>query len=359
MGLYCYKWWPPNSQKCNCRDDQERNGALCYPKCKPGYSNFGCCLCQPEGGPRIVLTAFQRDSCFNRKYSSWNRLFNYIEQKYIEYKNTKPQKLFMIQTFFQAPSDASGTVKQIFSQLESQPYGIARRANANYYVAEYLKDKGFAPNISMVDDAGSDSVYLKNIVEENARKIYSQSDLLNLPVNRYPFVGSHDSATGYSGDNLRVNAELKIPTVVAQSLNFLDQYTLGGIRFFDCRIDFFRSETSRKLGLDPNHLLFQHTVPLEYVKDDQNFRNLLNKCIQDQQIILIYFSHSDYKEEAKNYIINFMNINYKNNSFCIEDINQLNQSMKYYKDKEQYILYYCDDQNNLLIDNWVSSITCI
>ena len=29
--------------KGNC----QKNGAIVYPKCKPGYHNFGCCICRP------------------------------------------------------------------------------------------------------------------------------------------------------------------------------------------------------------------------------------------------------------------------------------------------------------------------
>ncbi|MGH6811842.1 MAG: hypothetical protein ACREDM_05665 [Methylocella sp.] len=36
-----------------CETDQgkgncEKNGLIVYPKCKPGYSNFGCCICRPS-----------------------------------------------------------------------------------------------------------------------------------------------------------------------------------------------------------------------------------------------------------------------------------------------------------------------
>ena len=358
MGLYCYKWWPPNSQTCNCRSDQDRNGALCYPKCKPGYNSFGCCLCQPDGGPRIVLTAFQRDSCFNRAYDpSWNRFFKYVDDMYKKYK-TEPEELFMIQTFFQAPTDASGTVKQIFSQLETQPYQIARRANTTYYVTEYFRQKGYSPNISMVDDAGPDSAELARVVKANAIKLYNL-DLNNLALNRYPFVGSHDSATGYKGNNSRVNLTLQTPAVVAQSLSFIDQYRNGGIRFFDCRIDFFRSKTSQNLGLDGKRLLFQHTVPLEYVEDDKNFADLLNQAISDKEIILLSLSHSEYKSDAKTYMMNFFNTRYPNNSFCLQNKGDLKKTMQSYKDKGQYILYYCDDGAELLKDNWDSTITCL
>ena len=31
-----------------CRDDEEMHLALCYPKCRPGYHAFGCCICSPD-----------------------------------------------------------------------------------------------------------------------------------------------------------------------------------------------------------------------------------------------------------------------------------------------------------------------
>ena len=36
-----------NSVK-SCRQDEEMNGGLCYPKCKSGYHAVGCCICSPD-----------------------------------------------------------------------------------------------------------------------------------------------------------------------------------------------------------------------------------------------------------------------------------------------------------------------
>lgn len=47
----------------SCRNDEDRNGALCYPKCRPGYRAVGCCLCEPDGGPGIKVTLGQRQYC--------------------------------------------------------------------------------------------------------------------------------------------------------------------------------------------------------------------------------------------------------------------------------------------------------
>jgi hypothetical protein len=50
-------------QRYQCRPDEDLNGALCYPKCKGGYHAVGCCVCEPDGGPAIKVTAFQRYQC--------------------------------------------------------------------------------------------------------------------------------------------------------------------------------------------------------------------------------------------------------------------------------------------------------
>ena len=64
QGLYCrkseygrgagYAWQPdkPSMQE-RCEEDYgidkcEKYGLIWYPKCKEGYTAFGCCLCRPE-----------------------------------------------------------------------------------------------------------------------------------------------------------------------------------------------------------------------------------------------------------------------------------------------------------------------
>ncbi|KDO22307.1 hypothetical protein SPRG_12769 [Saprolegnia parasitica CBS 223.65] len=43
-----YTLW--NQDKCNAENNGqcEKNGLMWYPKCKPGYHNFGCCICTPD-----------------------------------------------------------------------------------------------------------------------------------------------------------------------------------------------------------------------------------------------------------------------------------------------------------------------
>ncbi|XP_045197915.2 uncharacterized protein LOC123552364 [Mercenaria mercenaria] len=50
-------------QRYRCHSDEERNGALCYPKCKEGYYASGCCICVPHGKQGIELSAEDRKYC--------------------------------------------------------------------------------------------------------------------------------------------------------------------------------------------------------------------------------------------------------------------------------------------------------
>ena len=74
----CYRTWIPvlktSCSGCGCikqnlfdrqtcNGNEEKNGALCYPKCDAGYYPAGCCICEPDGGPGIKTTLFDRQYC--------------------------------------------------------------------------------------------------------------------------------------------------------------------------------------------------------------------------------------------------------------------------------------------------------
>lgn len=47
-----------------CHNDEDKWGGLCYPKCRDGYHNVDCCLCEPNDGPGgIRVNAFKRAFC--------------------------------------------------------------------------------------------------------------------------------------------------------------------------------------------------------------------------------------------------------------------------------------------------------
>ncbi|XP_045202878.2 cubilin homolog [Mercenaria mercenaria] len=50
-------------QRLSCNSTEDKYGSRCYPKCAPGYSPVGCCICEPDGGPGIVQTLAKRQSC--------------------------------------------------------------------------------------------------------------------------------------------------------------------------------------------------------------------------------------------------------------------------------------------------------
>lgn len=49
--------------RLGCREGEEKNGLLCYPKCAPGYHAVGANLCEPDGGPGIKKAAWDRYVC--------------------------------------------------------------------------------------------------------------------------------------------------------------------------------------------------------------------------------------------------------------------------------------------------------
>ena len=40
--------------KCDCHDDEDKYGLMCYPKCHSGYHNVGCCICSPNCPSNMV-----------------------------------------------------------------------------------------------------------------------------------------------------------------------------------------------------------------------------------------------------------------------------------------------------------------
>jgi hypothetical protein len=65
-GTSCWKdtyWrgWGRSALRCNA--DEERNGALCYPLCRAGYSKSTVNICAPNDGAGIKVNIWDRQSC--------------------------------------------------------------------------------------------------------------------------------------------------------------------------------------------------------------------------------------------------------------------------------------------------------
>jgi hypothetical protein len=66
---WCDIWDPflrTQSASWTCKPGEERNGELCYPKCKPGFHNVGCCTCGPDCPPGTVDSGV---SCTKKNFS--------------------------------------------------------------------------------------------------------------------------------------------------------------------------------------------------------------------------------------------------------------------------------------------------
>lgn len=104
--------------------------------------------------------------------------------------------------------------------------------------------------------------------------------LESLPLNRYPFIGSHDSASYMSSYPAGTRT---------QTYNFIDQYNLGGCRYFDIRL---------KMGND-GKLYFNHGVVfLQAVESDDSFIRLIQKCINDNSFIVFILTDEGVKGQT-------------------------------------------------------------
>ena len=50
-------------QRQHCKGNEDKYGALCYPKCRQGYHNVGCCICHPDDGIGIKVSHADRLYC--------------------------------------------------------------------------------------------------------------------------------------------------------------------------------------------------------------------------------------------------------------------------------------------------------
>ena len=76
-------------QRQTCKSNEDKNGALCYPKCKSGYKAKGCCICEPDGGPGIKQTLFNRQYCKADEDKSGALCYPRCKTKIIDGKSVK------------------------------------------------------------------------------------------------------------------------------------------------------------------------------------------------------------------------------------------------------------------------------
>jgi hypothetical protein len=182
--------------------------------------------------------------------------------------------------------------------------------------------------------------------------IDSSKDINDIPLNRYPFLGAHDAATGFDTFSLdyfhRLNGDL--PFVKTQRLNFIDMYNNGGARLFDLRVDIYSGETD---------IRFHHgIIKLQKLNEDESLKNMLLKAVTDKEIVILYMSHFDTSTKeaiAVNFNEYLSNNNILDNSYIIQNVQELNKSLNYYKNRNQYIITVFGD---FLNDNFDPNIGC-
>jgi len=187
------------------------------------------------------------------------------------------------------------------------------------------------------------------LAKNSAKKRYALSrNLEELPLNRYPFIGSHDAATGYPSQFI------SLPFVKTQSLQFLDQYTIGGINFYDLRIDIYSG----------NKLQFKHgPVRLQYVEDDISFYEMLRKAVNDKKLIILYISHYDASTREKisvEFNKYLEKVGLLTFAYTITDISELNKRVNEFLNRNKYIINvfqdYVDDNFNKDIGCFIDTV---
>ncbi len=305
-------------------------------------------------------------SCLGDDRGPWNNLYNYIQNTYYKlYLKDTTNKLIMIQTFFQGPETSlpEGGLKKLLEQPTGSineilcswgPYIIEKQTELNKKLLAWFQSNRqyILPNVCLFDNMNE---YTKKIGQlfhspEYFQKRYSVNNLQDLPLNKYPFIASHDSATGFSDKtNMTAYISSNIPIVRTQEQDFFEQYDIGGARFFDCRVKYFNNNTS--------DLIFHHEVPIVSVNQNKSFVNMIRKSIDDKELTILCFGHyaENHKNFVREYIKKFMtDNNFIKNCFIIEGINDLKQTMNYYLGKKNYIIILYDEGDSPYINTTYS-----
>jgi hypothetical protein len=175
--------------------------------------------------------------------------------------------------------------------------------------------------------------------------------LVNLNLNRYPWLCAHDAATGYNGPILSRATRITLtPLTKTQKLPFDRQFINGGVRMFDLRVDLYNDDTTIRFKHGP--------IKLQLMGKDPAFKRLMNLAINKKDIIILYFSHfkSSHKSKINDDILNYFKINnFHEHVTKLTSTEQLSTPYKTFLNDQKYILWFTD---KLLIDNWKQHITC-
>jgi hypothetical protein len=203
-----------------------------------------------------------------------------------------------------------------------------------------------------------------------------------LPVNRYPFLGSHDSATFLQENTNRPWLITMLGYLnkwaYTQSLDFVKQYEAGA-RYFDLRFQFsegdttvvFRHGDAQVAGMDLGIIFYPPSNP-KYISLD----HMLDKCIEEKECIIMSIKQEQgnkplYDGEPmteplqpnRSIQSNFASYlrnsqtgkNYLPSIYWVNSAEELNHSVAWFKQQQKYIIAIRPDVTR---SNWDVSVVC-
>lgn len=203
-----------------------------------------------------------------------------------------------------------------------------------------------------------------------------------LPINRYPFLGSHDSATFLQENTNRP----WLITIIGylnkwgytQTLDFLKQYDCGA-RYFDFRFQFSQGDTTVVFrhgdavvaGMDIGIILYPPMNP-KYISLDL----MLDKCIEEKDCIILSIkqesgnkplydgeSMTEPLDPMRSIQSNFASYlrqsqtgkNYLPYIYWVNSVEDFRKPVSWYKQQQKYIIAIRPEMTN---SNWDISVVC-
>ena len=217
----------------------------------------------------------------------------------------------------------------------------------------------------------------------------------NLPVNRYPLLGSHDSATfvKYNTNNsatLKILIGLKNQWLYTQSLDFYEQYK-NGVRLLDFRFQYSKTDKAVTFRHGDGVVFGQDIGGIFFPITDPHYKSLdtfLEQAISDQDIVILkitkeknipndnplynnenmslwtgdYFMTDPDKGKTSimanvaYYLSNtHSHKNYLSSTVFISNESELNNSVSSFKSKGKYIFVIMD---TFIQSNWDPNVVC-
>lgn len=203
-----------------------------------------------------------------------------------------------------------------------------------------------------------------------------------LPVNRYPFLGSHDSATFLQENTNRPWLITMIGYLdkwgYTQTLDFLRQYECGA-RYFDLRFQFSEGDTSvvfrhgdaQVAGMDLGFIFYPPRNP-KYISLDY----MLDKCIEEKECIIMSIKHefgnkplydgepmTEPLQPNRSIQSNFASYlresqtgkNYLPYIYWVNSAEELTRPVTWFKQQQKYIIAIRPDVTR---SNWDVSVVC-